>query len=109
MLGLLVVDQDLEVVEVALAVVAPRAVEDLLDVGVVSLLLAHGVGAFGSWGSRSRELMRRKPAMRSCRVARGADGGGRRAWSRVKVVAAAWRSYKENDGRQLSQPRASGH
>lgn len=40
----LVVDKDLEVVEVALAVVAPGTCEELLDFGVLSLLLfAHVV------------------------------------------------------------------
>jgi hypothetical protein len=37
----LVVDQDLEIVKVALTVVAPRACEDLFEIGVVALLLRH--------------------------------------------------------------------
>jgi hypothetical protein len=41
MLGLLVGDQDLEVVEVALAVVAPRPLELVVEIGVVALLLDH--------------------------------------------------------------------
>jgi hypothetical protein len=44
MLGLLVVDEDLLVVEVALAVVAPGAGENVLDGGVVALLFGHGCG-----------------------------------------------------------------
>jgi hypothetical protein len=47
MLGFLVVDEDLLVVEVALAVVAPRARENVLDGGVVALLLGHGCGVVG--------------------------------------------------------------
>jgi len=40
-LGLLMVDENLEVVEVALAVVTPRPSKDLLDVRVIALLLRH--------------------------------------------------------------------
>ena len=46
-LCLLVRDQNLLVVEVALAVVAPRARENVLDGGVVALLLGHGCGVVG--------------------------------------------------------------
>ena len=47
-LSLLVGDEDLLVVKVALAVVAPRARDDLLDVGLVALLLvAHVCGGCG--------------------------------------------------------------
>lgn len=42
MLCLLVVDEDLEVVEVALAVIAPWALEEVLDFGVLTLLFGHG-------------------------------------------------------------------
>jgi hypothetical protein len=47
MLGFLVVDEDLLVVEVALAVVAPRARENVLDGGVIALLFGHGCGVVG--------------------------------------------------------------
>jgi hypothetical protein len=47
-LGLLVLGEDAIIVEVALAVVAPRARDDLLDVGVVALFLVdHGCGGCG--------------------------------------------------------------
>ena len=35
------IDQDLQIVEIALAVVAPRATKDLVHVGVIALLLRH--------------------------------------------------------------------
>lgn len=41
MLRLLMVDQDLEIVEVALAVVTPWPRQYLFDIGVTSLLLRH--------------------------------------------------------------------
>lgn len=41
MFCLLVIDEDLEVVEVALTVVTPRPRQDLFDVRVVSLFLGH--------------------------------------------------------------------
>lgn len=41
MLCFLMLNQDAQIVEVALAVIAPRSSEDILDVGVLSLLLAH--------------------------------------------------------------------
>jgi hypothetical protein len=44
MLCLLVIDQDFEIIEVALTVIAPRPVEDLLEIGVVPLLLGHRGG-----------------------------------------------------------------
>lgn len=37
----LVIDEDLEIVKVAFAVIAPRTRENLLDVGVLTLLLCH--------------------------------------------------------------------
>ena len=40
-LCLLMIYEDLEIVEVALAVVAPRSRKDFFDVGVVALLLRH--------------------------------------------------------------------
>lgn len=40
-LGLLVLCKDTIIVEVALAVIAPRARDDLLDVGLVALFLVH--------------------------------------------------------------------
>ena len=52
-LGFLVGDEDFLVVEVALAVVAPRAVDELLDIGAVALFLVHhgcGDGGSGSGG-----------------------------------------------------------
>lgn len=41
MFRLLVVDQDLQIIEVALTVVAPGSRDDLLDVWVLPLWLAH--------------------------------------------------------------------
>ena len=40
-LGTLVINQDLEIVKVAFAVIAPRTSEELLDVGPSALLLVH--------------------------------------------------------------------
>ena len=42
--GFLMGDENLQVIKVTLAVVAPRPSEDLLDVGVLSLALAHVAG-----------------------------------------------------------------
>lgn len=42
MLGLLMINQDLKIVKVALAVETPRSREDLVDVRVSSFLLRHG-------------------------------------------------------------------
>ena len=44
-LGFLVVDQDLEIIKVSLAVVTPGTGEDLLDVRVIALLLRHCAGS----------------------------------------------------------------
>lgn len=41
MLGLLMRNENLEVVKVALTVVAPRSRKDLLDIWVIPLLLSH--------------------------------------------------------------------
>ena len=41
MLGFLVVDQDLQVIKVSFAVVAPRSSQDLFDIGVLALVLTH--------------------------------------------------------------------
>lgn len=73
-LGLLVVDQDLEVVEVALAVVAPRTSKDLLDVGVISLLLAHVDGARDG-RTIAGELGRREAGNADAPSGSGADEG----------------------------------
>ena len=70
MLGLLVGDEQLQVLEVALAVVAPRPGQDFLDVGVTALLLPHG-------GQRRR---------RRRRVERGGPGGS----SRMAREQARW-------------------
>jgi hypothetical protein len=53
MLCLLVIDKNLEVVEVALAVVAPRTREDFVEVGVVALLLRHLADTKAHASSRS--------------------------------------------------------
>lgn len=39
--GLLMGDENLQIIKVTLAVVTPRSSEDLLDVGILSLALAH--------------------------------------------------------------------
>lgn len=41
MLGSLVINEDLEVIKIALAVIAPGSRKDLLDIGMTSLFLAH--------------------------------------------------------------------
>jgi hypothetical protein len=51
-LGLLVRDEDFEVVEVTLAVEAPRALELLLEIGVPLALLGHLDDVTGLRGSR---------------------------------------------------------
>jgi len=45
--GFLMRDENLQIIEVTLAVVAPRPSEDLLDIGVLSLALAHAAGQLG--------------------------------------------------------------
>ena len=40
-LGLLMIDQDFEVIEIALTIVAPRSREDLVDLRVLPLVLPH--------------------------------------------------------------------
>lgn len=96
-LGFLVVYQDFEIVEITLAVVAPRTSQDLLDVRVISLLFAHvgkvrGVRAIAwSWGDA-------RSTMRSGRTT-GVRMKGVAARGRGDVVkASAWRSSEENDG-----------
>jgi hypothetical protein len=42
--GFLMRDENLQIIEVTLTVVAPRPSEDLLDIGVLSLALAHVAG-----------------------------------------------------------------
>lgn len=44
MLGLLVIDQDLEIIKVSFTVIAPWPSEDLVGIGVSALLLGHGLG-----------------------------------------------------------------
>lgn len=72
MLCLLVVDKDLEVVEVALAVVAPWALEEVLDFGVLTLLFGHGCGG-ARWMMVRRKLI---PAL----VRTHCSFGSNRAW-----------------------------
>lgn len=43
-LGLLVIDQDLEIIKVSFTVIAPWPSEDLVGIGVPALLLGHGLG-----------------------------------------------------------------
>ena len=42
--GLLMADENLEIIEIAFAVVAPWSRKDLFDIGVVALFLGHLVG-----------------------------------------------------------------
>ena len=43
MFRFLVIDQDLQIIEIALAIVAPGSSNDLLNVWMLSLWLAHGI------------------------------------------------------------------
>ena len=43
MLGLLMRDEDLEIVKVAFAIVTPGTLENLFDIGVLALTLSHCV------------------------------------------------------------------
>lgn len=47
MLRFLMRDQDLQVIKVPLAVIAPRAVKNLFEIGVAALFLTHG--GWGMW------------------------------------------------------------
>jgi hypothetical protein len=47
MLGLLMRNEKLQIFKITFTVVTPRAMDDLLDVGVTAPFLAHLVGLFG--------------------------------------------------------------
>ena len=47
--GFLMGDENLQIIKVTLAVVAPRPGEDLLDVGILSLAFAHVAGRLRWW------------------------------------------------------------
>lgn len=49
-LRLLMIDKHFLVIEIALAVVAPWPAENLLDIGMTTLLLAHSVGKLAESG-----------------------------------------------------------
>lgn len=61
MLGLLVQGENLEVVEIALAVIAPRSREDLVQRGTTSLLAHCGCG-FEEEGLRERKSRSIRPS-----------------------------------------------
>ena len=54
----LVIDQDLEIVKVALAVVAPRPRENLRQVGVITLLLRHSAKVLDCGGKGWKSKIR---------------------------------------------------
>jgi hypothetical protein len=43
-LRFLVIDENLEIIEVALTVVAPRTRQDLIEIGMITLLFRHPAG-----------------------------------------------------------------
>ncbi len=70
MFGLLMVNQDFEVIKVAFAVVAPRSRQHLLDVGMMTLLLGHlerrgGLFKIAMGGERVK-IWRRKDSEAGC-------------------------------------------